>query len=241
MKKLSCIIIIIFLPVTLGANRVRSKRKLAPPVIKPIQTFIPTKQEFKHIRATPLPIKNGQVDQREMVLRASLASREVVSYLNTNQKRTVQSVIKLLKGKNTPAAQREWSSLVESFKDSSIPIDINDLIQYVLRQSYMESNRDLQFYAAKVRHMNEQKQAIRDYLQSLREMQHGMSSRAVLEDLKNAIDAAEEKLKSIGDDAQLANIDLQNTLQKQQQTIQILSNISKVLHDTAMAVIRKIG
>jgi predicted nucleic acid-binding Zn-ribbon protein len=153
----------------------------------------------------------------------------------------VQSVIRLLKGKNTPAAQREWSSLVESFKDSSIPIDINDLIQYVLRQSYMESNRDLQFYAAKVRHMNEQKQAMRYYLQSLREMQDGISSRAVLEDLKTAIDAAEEKLNSIGDDAQLANIDLQNMLQKQQQTIQMLSNVSKVLHDTAMAVIRKIG
>lgn len=43
------------------------------------------------------------------------------------------------------------------------------------------------------------------------------------------------------DDAQLANIDLQNMLQKQQQTIQMLSNISKILNDTALAVIRKIG
>jgi hypothetical protein len=45
----------------------------------------------------------------------------------------------------------------------------------------------------------------------------------------------------VGDDAQLANVDLQNTLQKQQQTLQTLSNISKALHDTAMAVIRKMG
>ena len=51
----------------------------------------------------------------------------------------------------------------------------------------------------------------------------------------------EEKLSSVGDDAQLANVDLQNMLQKQQQTIQMMSNISKMLHDTAMAVIRKIG
>ena len=43
------------------------------------------------------------------------------------------------------------------------------------------------------------------------------------------------------DDAQLANVDLQNVLQKQQQTLQMMSNISKMLHDTAMAVIRKIG
>ena len=51
----------------------------------------------------------------------------------------------------------------------------------------------------------------------------------------------EEQLSSIGDDAQLANIDLQNALQKQQQTLQTMSNVSKMLHDTAMAIIRKIG
>jgi len=48
-------------------------------------------------------------------------------------------------------------------------------------------------------------------------------------------------MNSVGDDAQLANVDLQNMLQKQQQTMQMMSNISKMLHDTAMAVIRKIG
>ena len=51
----------------------------------------------------------------------------------------------------------------------------------------------------------------------------------------------EEKLDSIGDDSQLANIDLQNLLQKQQQTLQMMSNISKMLHDTATSIIRKIG
>jgi hypothetical protein len=56
-----------------------------------------------------------------------------------------------------------------------------------------------------------------------------------------SIEEWEEQLNSMGDDSQLANIDLQNMLQKQQQTIQMMSNISKVMHDTSMAVIRKIG
>jgi hypothetical protein len=51
----------------------------------------------------------------------------------------------------------------------------------------------------------------------------------------------EEKLSTVGEDGQLANIDLQNMLQKQQQTIQTLSNVSKMLHDTATAVIRKMS
>ena len=59
--------------------------------------------------------------------------------------------------------------------------------------------------------------------------------------LDTAIQGLEEKLNSVGDDTQLANVDLQNMLQKQQQTLQMMSNIGKMLHDTAMAVIRKIG
>jgi hypothetical protein len=51
----------------------------------------------------------------------------------------------------------------------------------------------------------------------------------------------EEQLSQIGDDAQLANVDLQNALQKQQQTIQMLSLVATTIYDTAMAVIRKIG
>jgi hypothetical protein len=62
-----------------------------------------------------------------------------------------------------------------------------------------------------------------------------------LASLDSEIERWEERLASLGDDAQLANVDLQNILQKQQQTLQMMSNISKMLYDTAMAVIRKIG
>jgi hypothetical protein len=55
------------------------------------------------------------------------------------------------------------------------------------------------------------------------------------------VDFREVTDSAVGDDAQLANVDLQNLLQKQQQVIQMMGNISKMLHDTAMAVIRKIG
>ena len=55
------------------------------------------------------------------------------------------------------------------------------------------------------------------------------------------IQALDRQLQSVGDDAQLANIDLRNSLQKQQQTLQTISNVSKMLHDTSMAIIRKIG
>ncbi len=72
-------------------------------------------------------------------------------------------------------------------------------------------------------------------------MMEDTRSRKTKADLQANINKWEADLASIGDDAQLANIDLQNALQKQQQTLQTMSNVSKMMHDTAMAVIRKIG
>lgn len=60
-------------------------------------------------------------------------------------------------------------------------------------------------------------------------------------DLETDIAKFEDAMGAIGDDTQLANADLQNLLQKQQQMLQMLSDVSATVNDTALAVIRKIG
>jgi hypothetical protein len=131
-----------------------------------------------------------------------------------------------------------WEKFVTESKDHLIvremegeKLDIQVIIQHVLRGSYLEANKDLQYYAQKVKFYNDMKTNIRDELSKRREEMSRMS---------DYIDKLEEDLQSVGDDAQLATIDLQNALQKQQQSMQLISNVSKMLHDTAMAIIRNI-
>jgi hypothetical protein len=189
---------------------------------------------------------------------------------------------------NTDGLQSRWSEFIAQVgSEKGALVDINSLVQAVLREAYMENTKDLHFYAQKVRYFNEVKKAMRDELTRAREALTDSvtsASEAVTEgdiedagefvvnygstdvnaeafgdvdeitgelgaggnietkaDLETYIQGLEEKLNSVGDDAQLANVDLQNMLQKQQQTLQMMSNISKMLHDTAMAIIRKIG
>lgn len=62
---------------------------------------------------------------------------------------------------------------------------------------------------------------------------------ASLEILSDKIDASLEADGSeAADDAQLANIDLQNMIQKQQQALQMIANVAKVLNDLAMVNVR---
>ncbi len=63
---------------------------------------------------------------------------------------------------------------------------------------------------------------------------------SLLSSFKEDIEAFGEVLNSVGDDCQLAKLDLQARLQKQQQRLLMMSNISKMMHDTAKSIIRNI-
>lgn len=62
-------------------------------------------------------------------------------------------------------------------------------------------------------------------------------ARLTLAQLQALVNQMESALSTVGDDAQLANVDLQNTLQKQSQTLQLISDTEKTMHDTAMSII----
>lgn len=176
----------------------------------------------------------------------------------------------IAQGRPTAEIQSRWSSLISNMRSEGATVDVNALIQMATKQAYAETNKDLQFYAEKVRYYNDLKVSIREELNETRlrlSASKGVELTAVARQKVYALKPASYKrlvvrqgrpmsskadyaayirklegvLASVGDDAQLANIDMQNMLQKQQQTVQMMSNISKMLHDTAMSVIRKMG
>ncbi|MEM6730093.1 MAG: hypothetical protein AAF658_00975 [Myxococcota bacterium] len=51
----------------------------------------------------------------------------------------------------------------------------------------------------------------------------------------------DSEIETAGFDAQMMQLELQNLMQKQQQFLTMMSNISKMMHDVAMSIIRNIG
>ncbi len=208
--------------------------------------FILMKVPYRHLTASPLPTTpDGNVDVDRLVVESSTTT---LPNLTPEMAAGLSAVIAAL-GRDDPGlAEAHWGEFVAGMKTGGIPMDINALVQFVLRQSYMESTKELEFYASKVKYFNDLKSTIRDELNLARSIQATLPSgcdddlRCILtRDVNDSIAEWEELLQSVGEDAQLANIDLQSTLQRHTQLLQLMSNVSKLLHDTAMNVIRKIG
>lgn len=60
------------------------------------------------------------------------------------------------------------------------------------------------------------------------------------QDVRAYLAALEESLKTVGDDAQLANMDLQQHFEHAQALLALMSKIMKMANETAMAIIRNI-
>jgi hypothetical protein len=114
-------------------------------------------------------------------------------------------------GKTGDAAPllRGWRAYVTTAKPAET--EVNALVQWVLRQSYVQAAADLKAQVDRVKGHNAGKAK------------------------------PDQPGDTLGKDEERANLDLQNVMQKQQQTLKTVSSVSKQMHDTAMAIIRKIG
>ena len=174
--------------------------------------------------------------------------------------------------------QSRWASYLTKRKIDGW-VDVNQLIQHVMREAYVSSSEDLKMYAQKLKFHTDLKAMLRDELKRARsflsehtadrekgeldtpfeklkfELQPQVDANDALvpkkpeadgttthsAELNDYIKELDQMLNTVGDDAQLAQIDLQNMTQRVQQAVQMLSTLSKLLHETAMAIIRKIG
>jgi len=211
-----------------------------------------------------------------------LAKRNVVlpRGLPSTKKKNLINVVREIKKGNNTAASKEWQKAISGLPRATAGQDINALIQWVMRESYIENLQDLEMNKKKVSFYNKQKQQIRDNITQMRKLeqqrtralrgkrapknekiqvkqidlqrvpkfQSGRSANLLTKSLamnkaqyEAYLKSLEQKLGTVGEDAQLANIEMQNSLQKSQQMLQSMSNVSKMMYDTAILTIRKIG
>jgi len=92
---------------------------------------------------------------------------------NTNRtdRRSIATVVGLLTKGDYDNAMAKWKETVAAYTKRTRQPDINALIQHVLRETYLEPNKDLKYRADKVRYFNEQERIAFAYRDELRKAQ----------------------------------------------------------------------
>lgn len=170
----------------------------------------------------------------------------------------------IARGESKETILGKWKTMIIGTNDRNL--DVNPLVQSVMRASYQQQEEELNKLKDKVQYNNEMKKKIRDEQDKVHKAIISPGSASIIrmnieigkvtptiifshnagivkteQERQDYLRYLQAKLNAVGEDAQLANMDLQNALQKQQQSVQMLSTISKLLSDAAMETVRKMG
>lgn len=179
----------------------------------------------------------------------------------------LDAVVASLRAHDEKKARAQWKKLVTAHRTRKGAIDVDTLVQWVLREAYLDASADLKDVAAKISAINAAKKEVRDHLQELRValaessgkkafafativvckkcapgeilVEPGGTKVLTAAQWTTYADALHAWMETVGEEAELATVDLQQVLAKQQQTQQMLSNITKMMHDTAKSIIDK--
>lgn len=172
--------------------------------------------------------------------------------------------------KDPAVVPKQWRPLIESVALRKKSVSIVEIISLVMKEAILDRQDDLEYWLKRLEHRNKLAGSLSEYLDEMQKKVRThkahrsakISGRTVkitreadgddepfvlgpvvvqsAEQWRKELKKWEDELASVEKDAQLANIDLQNALQRQQQVMQLMTNVSKQLHDQAMAIIKKI-
>ena len=150
----------------------------------------------------------------------------------------------LRKNPNTPDLQSHWKELIQEGQGQTSSIsssDINAFIQFVLRQSYLEHTKDLQYFASKIKYFNEQKNQVREEIQKTRrKLAQAPEAKEDGEKMKEKMEASLQTLKDLENQENQMNFEIQNLRSRYNQAEQTANSILKKKRDTDSSTIRNI-
>ncbi len=218
-----------------------------PERIRHKERAITLKPEYRQLRLTAFPKSGSTIPELAgIVVLCSHPAEFEDFHLNHNQLAQIKKVIAAIKEDKLQRSKRLFVGSLSSFNRRNENININKLIFYIVKKALLDDNKELRHFAEKLRHTRMNKSELVDHLSSLlvsdkecrvRNACSANLQRMISQDLQNT----RNKLSQSNKLYQKQSLELQSSIQRNQQTMQAISNVSKMLHDTAMAIIRKMN
>ena len=216
--------------------------------VKALRTYVPSKLEYKHLGLSQLPTSiQGEIDVLKIMVDSSLLTPKVLSILSKEEIEILDTVSFLLKNNILSTAKGVWRDFLLEQKNNNRPLDLNILIGKVVYDAFIVPNKELLFYSSRFSMLNKTKMDTFTQLREIRSQLIDCKKREIhcsyklIKEMKDLITDTKDRLTFLGDSAEMSLIDLQNSLSKNAQIIQVISNASKSMHDVAVSVIREVN
>lgn len=139
--------------------------------------YIRTAPSFRHVRVIERPLRDNRlVDTRTVIVRSTgVRPRSIVRFEDRRQDE-IRTVIRLYREGQSDQAIRVWGGFVASLSDYEEPVDLDEVMLYVARESCFREDDAVLFRANRLAHLRDSAALLDDYTDELLERRSSMLS-----------------------------------------------------------------
>lgn len=137
--------------------------------------YIRTAPSYRHVRVTERALRDNRLaDTRSVIVRSTGVRPRTIVRFEDRRQNEIKSVIRLYRDGNRDQAISIWGGFVASLSDYDDPVDLDDVMLYVARESCFRENDAMLFRAQKLEYLRNSADLLDDYIDDLVERRSGM-------------------------------------------------------------------
>ena len=186
---------------------------------RPRKAYVRTRRDYGHVRVLePHRHDDGRLNVRPIIVRSARMTPVVLSQLDELHRTEVSVVIRHLREGHRDTAMRSWRSFVQSLSECERPIDLDDVMLYVGRESCLHGSGSLLFHGARLEHLRESADRLEDYLGEIHHQREDCSTGRrtcaadTIRDLDIALVRARADLRILGIEMDVADDEMERII-----------------------------
>lgn len=132
------------------------------------RSYQPTRREYSRVQVTRYPRRHdGRLDVRPVMLRSARVRPVVLQRLGDRRREHVDLVIRHLRAGDRARALDTWRIFIDGLVEFNEPVDLDEVMLYVSRESCLREDESLHFYASRLEFLLESYDHLDDYIDQL--------------------------------------------------------------------------
>lgn len=145
-------------------------RRVGKARAQPRKVYVGARNGYRHVRVSKAPRRaDGKLDARAVIIRSAGIRPAVLRIFEDRTQAEVRLVIRHFREGRRNDGLRVWGTFVESLADHRGPVDLDEIMLYVTRESCFGESDSVLFHAARLSFQRDSAQRLEYYVDELSE------------------------------------------------------------------------
>lgn len=149
-----------------------------PRRLHPRKAYVPTRREYGHVRVARRSRHGDQrFNIRPVILRSARVTPVVLDYFDDPRRDQLHLVIRHFKEGHRSRALEVWGGFVDGLADYREPIDLDEVMLFIARESCFHEDNQALFQALKLEFLQDSRELLERYIDQLHEQRTDCTGR----------------------------------------------------------------